>query len=99
IYRDLELGTIPTPEQCSYAPLSQKALACVPVLRCSRVGSTHAHFFVAVNDTLECRIKSDEGVVCGKPFKKSGSSDARLNHVISKHTTVHSAVSEFRNYQ
>lgn len=41
----------------------------------------------------------DSENLCGKVFKKSGSCNTRLNHVIGSHPLLHDAVKEFRLYQ
>ncbi|KAF9583144.1 hypothetical protein BGW38_010147 [Lunasporangiospora selenospora] len=70
------------------------------VLKSTRLNSIHGHFFIPANNgTFECRVKDGDGLFCGKAVKKTESSDARLNHVITKRAEVHWALDEFRSYQ
>lgn len=100
LYETLELGTIPSPEQCACAPPSQQLLAKIPHQKSFHKGSALGHFFTSPNNTeFQCQVKNDTGVPCGKLFKKTGGSKTRLNHVISFHPELYDALKEFQEYQ
>jgi hypothetical protein len=100
LYETLEIGTLPSPEQCANAPPSQKLLATIPNLKSSRKTSTLGHFYSSHSETeFQCKVKDDSGLPCGKIFKKSGGSRTRLNHVTSAHPELYDALREFRTYQ
>src|SRR5688500_3287744 len=55
MYETVELGTIPTPEECADAPPSQRLLAKIPNIKLMRKASTLRHFFSSISrDECQC---------------------------------------------
>ncbi|KAG0267697.1 hypothetical protein BG011_000008 [Mortierella polycephala] len=100
LYDILEIGTIPTPEQCADAPPAQKLLAKVPIWKSLRKNSILGHFYASYSNTeFQCQVVGDSGDICGQIYKKSGGGSARTNHIVNRHSALDYAVREFRNYQ
>ncbi|KAF9895560.1 hypothetical protein BX616_009400, partial [Lobosporangium transversale] len=59
LYELLDFGTIPTPEQCSDAPPSQKALALIPNQKSFRKNSVIGHFFKSSKEEFQCLVLKD----------------------------------------
>jgi hypothetical protein len=83
LYETLELGTLPLPDQCAAAPPTQQPLAKIPKQK----------------SVCQCKVVDDSENLCRKVFKKSGSCNTWLNHVIGSHPLLHDAVKEFQLYQ
>lgn len=95
----LELGVIPTPEQCRDAPESQKHLAQVPHIRASRKKCILGHFYMTVGENQQCQVKMEGGQICGKLYKSASGTRARKKHVSGIHRDLYTALMEFRSYQ
>jgi len=110
-YEKMDVGTVPSPEECESAPPTQKVLSEIPIRKSVKKTSILGHFYKGVGDKFTCMVMLKESVTdingeisetykeCGKSFKKSGGGNARRGHVNKHHPRLLEALMEFRNYQ
>ncbi|KAG0197332.1 hypothetical protein BGX28_009169 [Mortierella sp. GBA30] len=101
LYEALDVGTIPTPDQCARAPQPYRILAEVPKQKSWRKNSIIGHFYESISALdYQCKVAdvNSEHRICGKTFKKAGGGGVRTNHVIAAHRELYIAIKEFRVY-
>ncbi|KAF9425834.1 hypothetical protein BGZ76_003054, partial [Entomortierella beljakovae] len=99
-YETLKLGSIPSPDECSEAPLSQKLLADVPNQKSLLINNALGNFYISIPRWFKCMVvDSNDNSVCGQMYSKTGGGNVRTNHLINMHPKLKIAVREFRAYQ
>ncbi|KAF9415432.1 hypothetical protein BGZ94_000091, partial [Podila epigama] len=73
LYETLELGTLPTAEECLRAEPKYHCLAKVPIRKSWRKDSVVGHFYASTDAGFVCQVVLDNGQVCGVSYRKSGS--------------------------